>query len=55
MKDPRSGPTVRMAIHHAAGVARPSLAICRITASAKPTMGRVAASAMMTTTNIGSV
>jgi hypothetical protein len=55
MNDPSNGPTVRIATHHAAGVAPPMLATLRSAASANPMMGRVDASAMMTTTNIGSV
>jgi hypothetical protein len=55
MKDPSSGPTVRIATHHAAGVAPAADATVRSAASAKPMIGRVAASAMMTTTKRGSV
>ena len=55
MSDPRMGPTVRMVSHQAAGVPPPRLAMRRIAASAKPITGRVAAMAMMTTTNTGSV
>ena len=55
MNDPRIGPMIRMLAHQAAGVPRPALATRRRAASAKPTIGRVAASAMMTTTKSGSV
>jgi hypothetical protein len=55
MNDPRRGPTVRIVTHHAAGVPPPASAIRLSAASAKPTTGRVEASAMMTTTNSGSV
>jgi len=44
-----------MASHQAAGVPRPRSATCRRARSAKVTIGRVAASAMITTTNSGSV
>ena len=55
MKEPRTGPIVRIATHHAAGVAPPAAATRLSACSANPMTGRVAASAMMTTTNIGSV
>ena len=55
MNEPSSGPTVRIVIHHAAGVPPPRLASRRSVASASSTIGRVDASAMITTTNIGSV
>ena len=55
MTDPSSGPTVRIDTHQAAGVPRPMLASCRSASSANRTTGRVDASAMMTTTNSGSV
>src|SRR5690349_13468487 len=55
MNDPSSGPIVRIATHQAAGVAPPMDATLRSAASAKPTIGRVEASAMITTTNSGSV
>ena len=55
MKEPRSGPMVRMASHQAAGVPPPRLAMRRTTASASDTRGRVAASAMTTTTKSASV
>ena len=51
MNEPSIGPTVRIVTHHAAGVAPPSSATRRSADSAKPTTGRVEASAMMTTTN----
>ena len=54
-KEPRSGPTVRMASHQAAGVPWPRLATDRRAASATISTGRVAARAMITTTNKGSV
>ena len=44
---------VRIASHHAAGVPPPRRATRRIAASAKVMIGRVEASAMMTTTNSG--
>ena len=46
---------VRMVSHQAAGVARPRPATRRSAASASPTTGVVEASAMITTTKIGSV
>ena len=46
---------VRMVSHQAAGVSRPSLATRLSPDSASTTTGRVAASAMITTTKIGSV
>ena len=55
INDPSSGPIVRIVIHHAAGVPRPRLATRLSTASASSMIGRVDASAMMTTTNRGSV
>ena len=55
MNEPRIGPIVRMASHQAAGVSRPSLATRLSADSARTTTGRVAASAMITTTKIGSV
>ena len=55
MKEPSSGPTVRIASHQAAGVPPPRLATRRSTALGEPTTGRVEAIAMTTTTNIGSV
>jgi hypothetical protein len=54
-KDPSSGPIVRMVNHHAAGVARPRFATRRRADSASTTIGRVAASAMITMTKRGSV
>ena len=55
MNDPITGPIVRIVTHHAAGVPPPAFAMRRRPASAKPITGRVDASAMMTTTNMGSV
>ena len=55
MNDPRTGPMIRIVAHHAPGVPRPAFATTRRADSAKPMMGRVDASAMMTTTNRGSV
>ena len=55
MNDPSSGPTVRMVNHQAAGVQPPRFAIRFSADSAKTTIGRVDASAMITTTNIASV
>ena len=55
MRDPSTGPTVRIVSHQAAGVARPMPATRRNAPSASPTTGVVEASAMMTTTKIGSV
>ncbi len=55
MNDPSNGPTVRMVTHHAAGVAPPVAAMRPSADSAKLMTGLVAASAMMTTTNSGSV
>jgi hypothetical protein len=49
------GPIVRIVTHHAAGVAPPAPATRRKADSANPTTGRVEASAMITTTNSGSV
>ena len=54
MKDPSTGPNVRMVSHHAAGVRCPSAATRWSMACANPTTGRVAAIAMITTTNMGS-
>ena len=54
MKDPNSGPIVRIVNHHADGVLPPSAATRCSTDCAKATTGRVDAIAMMTTTNIGS-
>jgi hypothetical protein len=53
--EPRAGPIVRITTHHAAGVAPPIRATCRSADSANPMMGRVDASAMITTTKTGSV
>ena len=55
IKEPSSGPMMRMVIHQAAGVPPPARATVRSAASAKPTIGRVDASAMITTTNRASV
>ena len=55
MNEPSSGPTVRMASHHAAGRSPPRRASNRRPCSAKRSTGRVAAMHMMMTTNIGSV
>ncbi len=55
MSDPRTGPTVRIVNHQAAGVLPPNAAIRCSPAWAKTTTGCDAAIAMMTTTNIGSV
>jgi hypothetical protein len=55
MNEPSTGPMVRIASHHAAGVARPIPATRRSADSASPTTGAVDARAMMTTTKMGSV
>ena len=55
MNEPSSGPTVRIANHQAAGVPSPSAATRRSARSASTMIGRVEASAMITTTNSGSV
>jgi hypothetical protein len=55
MNDPKMGPMIRMVAHQAAGVAPPALATRRSAASANPTIGRVAARAMITNTKSGSV
>jgi hypothetical protein len=55
MNDPSSGPSMRMASHHAPGVPPPRLATRRSADSARPTIGRLAASAITTTTKSGSV
>ena len=55
MNDPKSGPAIRIEAHHAAGVQRPTLATFRSDDSAKAMIGRVAASAITTTTKTGSV
>ena len=55
MKEPRSGPIVRIAAHQASGVLPPRPATAPMHLSAKERTGRVEAIAMMTTTNIGSV
>ena len=55
MSEPRTGPMVRIVSHHAAGVPRPRPATRRSADSASPTIGAVDASAMITTTKIGSV
>ena len=55
MNEPSTGPTVRMATHQAAGVPPPADARRRSAASANPMTGPVAARAMITTTNNGSV
>ena len=55
MSDPSSGPRTRIDIHQDAGVPPPARATIRSACSARPTIGRVEASAMITTTNIGSV
>ena len=54
INDPSRGPTMRMASHQAAGVAPPRFASRRIAPSANVMIGRVDASAMITTTNSGS-
>jgi len=53
--EPSSGPTMRIVTHQAAGVAPAIAAMRRSAASANPITGRVDASAMITTTNNGSV
>ena len=53
MNEPSTGPIVRIATHHAAGVPPPAAATRRSADSANPMIGRVDASAMMTTTNSG--
>ena len=55
MKDPSSGPIVRIVIHEAPGVPPPRFEIFRSAASDRLTIGRVDASDMMTTTKSGSV
>ena len=55
MNEPRMGPMVKMVTHHAAGLAPPTFANRRRLDSAKPSTGRVEASAMITTTNRASV
>ena len=55
MNDPSRGPTMRIDSHHAPGVEPPMRAIRRMPLSARLMIGRVEASAMMTTTNSGSV
>jgi hypothetical protein len=55
MNEPSSGVRVRITSHQAAGVPPPRLASRRTIDSAKLTIGRVEASAMITTTNSGSV
>ena len=55
MNEPSSGATVRITNHHAAGVPPPRLASARSHDSASVMIGRVEASAMITTTNSGSV
>ena len=55
MNEPSSGATIRMTSHHAPGVLLPSRATLRSDDSASITIGRVDASAMITTTNNGSV
>ena len=55
MNDPKMGPMIRMVAHQAAGVAPPALATRRSADSANPTIGRVAARAMITNTKSGSV
>ena len=55
MNDPSSGANVRIVSHHADGVLPPSLATAPSAVSASTMIGRVAASAMITTTNSGSV
>jgi hypothetical protein len=55
MNEPRSGPTVRMASHHAPGVPPPRRASRPSAATAKPTIGRVDEIDMITTMKIGSV
>jgi hypothetical protein len=55
MSEPRIGPTERIVIHQAAGVPPPTLASRPRMPSASSTIGCVDESAMMTTTNIGSV
>lgn len=54
-KEPNNGPTVKIVIHHAAGVPRAVPATTRSPLSARVMTGRVDASAMMTTTKSGSV
>ncbi len=55
MNEPRSGATIRIESHQAAGVSLPKRAPKRRQFSAKRSTGRVDASAMITTTNSGSV
>ena len=55
MSEPSRGRSSGCVTHHAAGVAPPALATRRSADSAKATIGRVEASAMITTTNSGSV
>ena len=55
MNEPSSGATVSMTSHHAAGVVPPTPASARNQVSASMMIGRVEASAMITTTNSGSV
>ena len=55
INDPRMGVMVRAANHQAAGVPPKSFATLSTIDSAKRTTGRVAAMAMIMTTNMGSV
>lgn len=55
MNEPSTGATVRIASHQAQGRPPPSEATSRKLCSARRMTGRVEASAMMITTNIGSV
>ena len=55
MKEPSSGPSVRIENHQAAGEARPARATSARSCSANFITGRLAAIAMTTTTNSGSV
>ncbi len=55
MKDPRIGAMIRTLNHHAPGEPFPRLAATAITRSANRKTGRLAAIAMITATNSGSV
>ena len=55
MKEPNKGASVRIESHQATGRPPPSPATARMLRSAMTSTGRVEASAMMMTTNIGSV
>ncbi len=54
MKEPRSGPIVRIDNHHITGLPRPSAAIRATAFSARRRIGKELAIDIMTTTNIAS-